>query len=161
MEKIQVVKASTKQDCEICDSFYGKLMKFEASIDSSISSNSNVSGLHEKALNQDNVFIAYAKTNKPIGYIYGYLKNFKGQNVTTNRVFVDSLFVEEGYRNKGVGKLLLQAFEDWTKSLFGQDYEIELLCLTNNKKALGFYQSLGYSEVKTTLRKSADENGLE
>lgn len=161
MEEIKIIKVKTKEDCEICDKFCAKLMGFESKLDSSILSNMNTNGFHEKALKQDNVFIAYAKANNPIGYIYGFLKNEKGSGTTTNRVFVDSLFVEESFRNKGVGKLLLSVFEDWAKEKYQTDYEIELLCLSNNQKALGFYQSLGYTEVKTTLRKPADKNGLE
>lgn len=161
MKEIQVVKAKTKEDCAICDEFYAKLMGFEAKLDSSILSKANVKGLHEKALKQENVFVAYAKSDKPVGYLYGYLKNAKGSGTTTNRVFVDSLFVEESFRSKGVGKLLLSAFEDWAKGQFQNDYEVELLCLSNNQKALGFYQSLGYTEVKTTLRKPAKKQDLE
>lgn len=153
---IEIVKATTKQDCKICDELFAKLIKFESGLDSSIYSKTKVEGFHENMMLKNRCFLAYAKAETPIGYIFGYLKSSKGNGTTTNRVFVDSLYVDAEYRDKGVGKMLLKSFENWATNEYGDDYEVELLCLANNKKALGFYQNLGYSEVKLTLRKESN-----
>ena len=157
MHNLQIVKAVTKQDCLVCNKFLIKLMQFESKIDSSIFDKTSTEEVYEKVLQQNNVFVAYAKYDTPVGYISGYLKNLKGQGVTTNRVFVDSLYVDENFRGRGIGKKLLQEFENWAIERFGDDYEIELLCLSNNKQALDFYNSLGYFEVKKTLRKTINK----
>ncbi len=150
---MNIIIPKNEKDFEICDYFMKKLIEYESGLDSSIDPDTNVTGFHKNKLANQNFFAAYAVADKPVGYIFGYIQTFKGNGTTTNRVFVDTLFVDENYRHQGVGRQLLNAFENWAAKNFGDDYEIELLCLSNNADALKFYQKLGYSQVKQTLRK--------
>ena len=52
----------------------------------------------------------------------------------------------------GVGRLLVQSFENWAKEKY-QDFVIEITYIDANKDAQKFYESMGYLPVKTTLRK--------
>lgn len=150
---MEIIIPKTEKDFEICDYFIRKLMEYESGLDSSINPNTDIIGFHKKQLANQNYFAAYVMADKPVGYIFGCIKNFKGNGTTTNRVFVDSLFIEEHYRNQGIGQLLLAELEKWAIKNFGDDYEIELLCLSNNQNALKFYKKLGYIQVKQILRK--------
>ena len=66
---------------------------------------------------------------------------------------MEALFVEEHYRRKGVGKMLMKSLENWAKECFEKDFVVEITSINKNENAFGFYKHLGYNEVKTILRK--------
>jgi len=61
------------------------------------------------------------------------------------------LFVDKSYRQKGVGKKLMQAIEDHFSKL-GINW-IELQASTYNKSAINFYDNLGYENKQTVMFK--------
>ena len=149
---IEIIQAKTKEDCKICDEFLSKLINYESGFDSTILSDVKVNGLCEKNLTATDVYIAYAKQENPIGYIFGYLQSPKGKVRTTNVLILEALYVEPNNRNMGVGKTLLKSFEDWAKEKY-DDFIIEITYINGNDNAQKFYESLGYKSVKTILRK--------
>ena len=153
MQEIEIIQAKTKIDCDICDDFLSKLIAYESLFDSSIMPDVKVCGLCEKNLQHDGIYIAYAKTTKPIGYIFGYLQNPKGKIRNTNVLILEALYVENEFRNLGIGKKLLKSFEDWAQKTYANDYAIEITYINSNENARKFYEKMGYSPVKTTLRK--------
>lgn len=52
---------------------------------------------------------------------------------------IERVSVLEEYRGKGVGRLLIQAAEEWLKEL-----GIGRIIITSRDKAVGFYEALGY-----------------
>ena len=153
MALIEIVKAKTIDDCKICSKFMSKLINYEASFDRSINQNVNVSELFEKNLNNEHFYFAYAKLGVPIGFVFGYLQVGKGKVRSTNIVNLEGIFVDENYRAKGVGKKLLNSFENWANKQYNNDYQIEITYINSNVNAKHFYESLGYVPVKTILRK--------
>lgn len=153
MENIKIVQAQTQEDCDICDRFLEELCRFEKQFDSTIEP---VEGKHYN-LNKiltENTFLAYAEIqDSPAGYILGHLKNMKGSGNNTNIVYLSTLFVKEEFRNKGVGTSLYNAFENWAKENFKNDFVIEVTAINGNHNAIEFYKSLNFSPVRTTLRK--------
>ena len=149
---IKIIQAKTKEDCKICDEFLSKLINYESSLDNIINPNVKVCGPAENNIKQDDVFVAYAKAEKPVGYVFGYRQFNKGKIYNTNILVLEALFVEKEFRKMGIGKMLINAFENWTKEKYG-DYVIEITYINANKDAEKFYQNLGYTTVKTTLRK--------
>ena len=81
-KEVQIVMARTKEDCEICDKFLSKLITYESSFDSIINKNINVKGPTENNIKQDDVFVAYAKTDTPLGYIFGYTISSKSSTIS-------------------------------------------------------------------------------
>lgn len=152
MIQFEIIKAKTKEDCEICDKFLTKLINFESSLDDVINNKVEVSGPAENNIRQEDVFVAYAKADKPVGYVFGYRQFNKGKIYNKNILILEALFVEEEYRGMGVGRLLVQAFENWAKEKYN-DYVIEITYIDANKNAQKFYENMGYTSVKTTLRK--------
>ncbi len=150
---MNIIRVKNDRDCQICDGFLSKLINFESSCDSIILSNVDVKDIHKNSLVHDYVYIAYATDENPIGYIFAYLKNPKGKVNITNVIVLEALYIEEHYRRKGVGKMLMKSLEDWAKECFQKDYVIEITSINNNENAMGFYKHLGYTEVKTILRK--------
>ena len=51
--------------------------------------------------------------------------------------------VSEGYRNKGIGKMLLRAFLDWRKEKY-----ISLYCLADNHAGIKLYEGQGFKNTK-------------
>ena len=149
---IEIIKVQKKEDCKICDEFLSELINFESSFDSIINKDVAVSGPAENNIKQEDVFVAYAKSDKPMGYIFGYRQFNKGKIYNKNILILEALFVKEEYRKMGIGKLLVQAFENWAKEKY-EDFVIEITYINSNKNAQKFYESLGYKSVKTTLRK--------
>lgn len=64
------------------------------------------------------------------------------------------LYLEEAYRNQGIGKQLIQAVKDWAKQK-KVDY-IELLVVKQNPRALRLYLEQEFEIVHTTMRYRLD-----
>lgn len=150
MEYIQV---KDYNDCIEVDKLLSELIKFESAFDSVINGNCKIEGFHKEVLEKDKIFVYYAKDdNNIVGYIFAYLKSPYNDVINTNVIMLESLFIKEEYRHKGVGRTLISMLENWAKDNF-KNYVVEIVCLSNNKNALEFYKSLGYSDVKLILRK--------
>ena len=152
MKDIKIIQAKTKEDCEICSEFMSRLINYESLLDKTINSNVVVKELFEKNLDNKDMYFAYAKQEKPIGFVFGYLQVGKGKVRSSNILNLEGIYVDENYRKSGVGKLLLTSFENWAKEMY-DDYVIEITYINANENAQKFYESMGYIPVKTILRK--------
>ena len=152
MINIEIHKAKTKEDCKVCDEYLSKLINFESSFDAVINPHVSVSGPCENNIKQNDVFIAVTKIEQTVGYIFGYRQFSKGKIYNKDILILEALYVEPEFRNQGVGKKLINAFESWAKENY-EDFVIEITHINSNENARKFYESLGYLPVKTTLRK--------
>lgn len=154
MKEVKIIQAKTKEDCEICDKFLSKLIAFESKIDNNIMHNVEIKNMHEKKLNNAYHYMSIAKSNNiPVGFIYGHLKTPKGITTLKSVLEVSTLYIEEEYRNKGIGKALMKDFENWARKNYDEDCLIEIMYINDNENAKRFYEKLGYLPVRTTLRK--------
>jgi ribosomal protein S18 acetylase RimI-like enzyme len=62
---------------------------------------------------------------------------------------IDELFVIEPYRDRGIGRLLMNRAQQW--AIDHQASEIELQVWEANTQALSFYETLGYKTIRRTL----------
>jgi GNAT superfamily N-acetyltransferase len=83
------------------------------------------------------------------GVVVGYVLGFDHQTFFANgRVaWVEEIMVAEDLRGRGVGRKLMQTFEDWARQR-----HCRLVALAT-RRAAGFYRSLQYVESATYLRK--------
>ena len=150
---MEFIKVSEEKDYLKADELFNLLVKYESDFDNVINGDVVINGFNKEISKGEDSFVYYVKDNDEfIGYIYAYLKTKKNKVITTNIIDLEALFIKKEYRDKGVGKKLINLLEEWAKLRY-DDYAIEITCLSNNKNALGFYKSLGYKEVKTILRK--------
>jgi len=63
---------------------------------------------------------------------------------------INDVFVTEEHRNKGVGKMLVNAVKEWSKAR-NHDY-INLSALSNNKNILDFYAVLGFEVTEYVMK---------
>jgi len=89
------------------------------------------------------VFVAEAGA-KIVGWVHGYLFSLLYQEPMGE---IAALVVEKDYRKRGIGRLLVRAFEQWAK-----EKGCNGVFLRSNIKrveAHKFYQAIGYDLVKT------------
>lgn len=149
---MNIKRVTTKEECVLCDDFLSKLNLYESKFDCILNGNFNFESVHLNSLKKDNVYIAIAYDNIPVGYVFSYLKTRKGKVHKENVVEIEALFVEENYRKKGIGKKLIESVDCWAKDNFG-DYVIELHAINENVDSVKFYKSIGFKEVRCILRK--------
>jgi GNAT superfamily N-acetyltransferase len=97
---------------------------------------------------ENNVCLLAEKNNEVIGYITGYIK--KPDTLRPIKIAeLESMFVKEKHRNKGVGKLLFKEFKKWSKGKRAE--RISVTAYSANKKAVNFYKKLRFEPKSLTL----------
>ncbi len=91
--------------------------------------------------------IFFAEENKlPIGVIVGIIEKQKKEDllgcIPTKTGRIQELFVEQQYRSKGVGKLLMETLEDYFKKKKCTIIKVEIFA--PNNKAHQFYGHYGF-----------------
>lgn len=98
----------------------------------------------------DNLLNVAIDGDQIVGYVSVSPKVFDDRK-TKKVIEVVDLGVISGYRNLGIGKLLLQSVVDWAKE---HSYtRLYLNCYFKNKKALRFYETLGFNVIDVNLEK--------
>ncbi len=97
-------------------------------------------------LQSPDAFIAVASDN---GRVVGYVLGFDHHTFYANgRVsWVEEIMVSEDVRRHGVGRQLMESFEQWARSR-----QSKLIALAT-RRAAPFYKSLGYEESATYFRR--------
>jgi len=90
---------------------------------------------------------------KVIGIIYGCKIDFKGDLFLKERSFIliQQISVLETFRGQGIGKMLLNKFEE-NVARFG-DIDIELMVWEFNETAANLYEKNGYRKVISRMKK--------
>ena len=99
-----------------CDKLLTKLMQCERRFNENTKETFIVECYYPHKFDVDNnvLFLAYYD-DIPVGYIYGYLKEQKGDFVYNNVARIDALYVLDGYRGRGIAKRLMNEFYNWCK----------------------------------------------
>ncbi len=97
-------------------------------------------------LQSPDAFLAVASdSGRVVGYTLGFVHHTFYAN---GRVaWVEEIMVSEDVRRRGVGRQLMESFEQWTKSR-----QSKLIGLAT-RRAAPFYQSIGYDESATYFRR--------
>jgi len=102
-------------------------------------------------LEKKNSAVFIAEDKRPIGIII--VTYFKPLRISkfTRKGYVSNLFVRKNYRNKGIGKKLLDISLKWLKETHVKYISLEIHL--KNKKALKFYRDLGFKDYTLKLAK--------
>lgn len=97
-------------------------------------------------LTHPEAFLAVAGAD---GEVAGYVLGFEHLTFFANgRVaWVEEIMVGEAFRRRGIGRHLMEAFEEWATVR-----EAKLIALAT-RRAADFYEALGYEESATYFRK--------
>lgn len=97
--------------------------------------------LIKNKLKEKEIIIAKDQDNKVIGWLrYNYFWD--------NTPFMNMLYLNENYRNKGMGKKLVGFWENEMKSI---GYELVMTSTLSNEQAQHFYRKLGYKDSGSLL----------
>lgn len=97
-------------------------------------------------------FILAIDQGKIIGMTALFIENTLPYECLVSHRYLNfaDIYIEENYRNQGIGKQLIQAVKTWAKTK-QVDY-IELLVLKQNTKAMQLYLEQEFKVVHTTMR---------
>jgi len=137
-----IIRIADELDIPLIFHFIKSLAKYEKMLDLVIATEQS---LHKSLFidKQAEVLIA-VENEKPIGFalFYQSFSTFQGKA----NLFLEDLFIEEPYRNKGYGKLILSCLALIAKE---RNYSrIDWWCLDWNQKSIDFYESLGAVQLK-------------
>ena len=140
---LEIKKVINEEMAMSCDNLLTKLIQSERRFDYNVKEtfvvNNNYTNKYDKESNV--LFLAY-EDNKPIGYIYGYLKDAKGDFVYESVGCIDALYVLDDYRKCGIGTGLINKFYDWCHE---QDIKVVTIGVyKNNVDAYNLYSKHGF-----------------
>jgi ribosomal protein S18 acetylase RimI-like enzyme len=130
--KIQMAKKGHVKDCLAC-------AKNSELWDAYYESNPSTMNDIKKAINKKQIYIALNKNDNSIGFM-GIINN----GCFSKFSYLSALAVKKRYRSKGIGKQLIQKFEEIG---FRKADRVFILVSDFNKKAQTFYKRLGYKKV--------------
>ena len=107
--------------------------------------------MSERGDNPDCRLVVADDSGKPVGFCYSYI-SFKPKYFKLEKFgFIGDLFVKEEYRERGIGRLLVEdALEFFQKRKIKQ---IELLVAQKNVNTIKFWGSLGFDHLLTWMFK--------
>ncbi len=113
--------------------------------------NMNVIEDYENILKEENteVFVAEDEHHKYVGHLI--VGQIRGQITKLTFGYIYDIFVEEEFRGKGIGKLLLEKAEDYCRRK-GHS-RIALSVSATNDSAIKLYSRTGYKPERITMAK--------
>lgn len=140
------IREATKNDCVQMDALLTKLIRYETRFDSNLSPETVIEDNYAGQIDAEGCKAYVAEDHGTIvGYLYGFTYQIP-QMLLRPIAIVDALYVEEGYRGKGIARELLHRFQEFASGCGAAG--IELKVMSRNKDALRLYESLGFSEIK-------------
>jgi len=151
LEKIVIRKADISE-CNILNKMFESLLVYERThFDKNIKNDLNINSFFDKKINDENyiIFVCLVK-EEIVGYISGYIDsdNKIKKEIEVN---VESLYICEEHRNKGIGSRLINEFISVCKKL-----NIRYISIDNfieNDCAKYLYEKLGFKVLKENRRK--------
>ena len=107
-------------------------------------------------MQKENITVIVAETDKIIGYAIGVIESAKSF-VTPDKIGkISHTFVEEKYRNQGIGKKMVDTLICWF-SQKGIGY-VELSVDSRNERGVKAWQHLGFNEYMKKMRLDLTSN---
>ena len=136
-----LIRFANESDCDLILYFIKALAIYEKMLDMVVATKEDI--YQSLFVNKSaEVILAYEDKN-PVGFalFYTTYSTFLGKP----SLFLEDMFIEEPYRNKGYGR---QIFSYLAKIAISRNYpRIDWLCLDWNQKSIDFYQSIGAKKL--------------
>ena len=143
-----IKEVETKEELNKCDEFLNKLIQDEKKYNDNINDNNKIENYYEKVLNDNNkLFIALDKN--VVGYIFIKISDPNKNAEIYKEAFIDALYVEEEYRNKGIATSLIGKAKDYAKSMGAKKISISVISV--NETALKLYYKVGFKDFSYRL----------
>lgn len=100
--------------------------------------------------NRKSLFLVAVNENILVGFIHGDIRdNFLRQIKKYGHI--DDIFIDEDYRNKKIGTMLVGKLMRWFKR--NRILYVDLMVSLKNKAAVRFYEKLGFKEYERMMKK--------
>ena len=86
-----------------------------------------------------------AAGDRTVGFISGELRQGSPTFLPKTWASVDDVFVEPEYRNRGMGRALIQSVQSWAKERDADGISLQVAAA--NSRGRKFYENLGFREV--------------
>jgi len=111
--------------------------------------------IFKKSINDDDYFAMIAQIGgKTVGYLRGGLRQESWK--VGRGAELDSLFVDENYRNNGIGKKLVESFLGWCQAK-KVDYAA-VRASAHNRLGIDFYKQVGFQDYDVVLENRLSGN---
>lgn len=135
--RIKDFKILQRLDCQLFNSQYQA--GFDDQLDFNWPFNKKGKRYYLKVLSEKKFccFIAFNEKKEPLGYVSGGIKT----DVTCRKIEsaeMENILVLKKYRNKGIGRKLIEAFINWSRKKKLKRIYVSVYC--KNKNAISFYK---------------------
>ncbi len=148
-----MIREADKKDAAALKGLWIKSLKNEKQMNNNIDLRSEIKDFNKdfpKLFKKNKYFLA-EEDGRIFGFIGGEIKIGSGFFKNKRIGAIHALFVEEKYRNKGIGAELIKKFISWLKM---KKAEIaELAVSSNNSAAIKLYKNIGFKEFIIQMRK--------
>jgi ribosomal protein S18 acetylase RimI-like enzyme len=143
------IRKANQDDASRLDELLTKLIQDERQYDVNINPDFVVNKFYFYQLGLPNhVSFVAVDNGRIVGYVYGFI-NGTPPIVLHSVVKLDALFIEEEYRNKGIGKALVNEFKKWAFDASAR--YVELSVLIDNEYGKKLYKDCGFKLQKEFL----------
>lgn len=104
-----------------------------------------------KIESEDSLFLVAEEDDKLVGFLAGAIHKRPKARKTVKPASLDEIYVEEAYRNQGVGKKLITEFQEWARK--GGANKLKVGTFHKNERALHIYKELGFTDHIIKLEK--------
>lgn len=157
MEKV-VVRNATLEDLDSILVLFYKLSISDSPYDKDVDLDwVNTDGgkkyFEEKINGTNGVCFVAEVDGQIVGYFTANKKELPGYRLVTV-ADLENLVVDENFRNRGIGKILMDKFLSWAKEIGAKRASVNVF--SANTKGIAFYNREGFTSFETTLEKKLE-----
>lgn len=148
---VKIEKVECKKQALIANEFLTKLINYESQFDENMNASSAVDEYYEKDYQgENNCTLLVSVDGKYIGYLHGFIQD-RGKVYYEKIAYLDAIYIEEEYRNKKLGRELINEFFMWAKDK--KIKYVNVSVFSENKSAISLYKKLGFVNSLEILKK--------
>ena len=144
-----IKEVETKEELQKCDKFLNELIKDEKRYNDNINTGNKIDGYYEKVINDNNKLFVAVDTNI-LGYVFVKINDPVKNGELYKEAFIDALYVDKEYRNKGVATSLIEKAKEYAKNMGAKKISISVISL--NEEALKLYYKVGFKDFSFRLK---------
>lgn len=147
------IREANNKDAGVLKELFAESLKFEKKFNADIDLEGGIKYFRKefKKLRRDAKYFVAEEDGKIVGFIEGKIEK-KSRFYKSRKIgAIYDLFVDEKYRNRGIGTELIKAFVYWLKTKKVRIVELDVS--PENKTAIMLYKSIGFKESSVQMIK--------